>query len=426
MGASLIDFLTRERLIDAKQLQEKIDETVEALFGSLSLSVVQSVVNRFLQKYPFSDGETRFAQILREAELLLPLNLNASYYYNEPGKSFKIVGFKNTEEREIKQFRALLSRNLGISDTAIKPTQTESEVVIINEYAAFPLRLIGNLPQMREQYHRRLKYEAALLHIDCSQQFTDIIPPDARKLEELQDIFYTCLAFGLLEENLHTQKYELQYYDELRNVYETTELSYVWNEALEQLANLQDLTRALTALKEKAIDEIRTNSRQWEIYYLPKLRAFVTKTDRLPEDDPNYAERATVVGTRATLDTTAKEGIIVRILRHVQEEVLQKAKVKSDNAVSSKMLSSSSVIEGESTNPRTYNESKFADAELEDTSYLPQAATGELSQSSNSGIQLKGSELLAELNKLALHREQGILTDEEFQVIKKQIIKELS
>jgi hypothetical protein len=45
LGESLIHFFTQDRLIDEKQLQEKIDETVERLFGSRSLNVAQSVIS---------------------------------------------------------------------------------------------------------------------------------------------------------------------------------------------------------------------------------------------------------------------------------------------------------------------------------------------------------------------------------------------
>lgn len=174
---SLIHFLTQDRLIDEKQLQEKIDEIVESLFGSRTLNVVQSVIKRFLQKYPFSDGETRLAQIMREADPLLPLNLSAPYFFNETGKSFKIIGFKDTDEREVKQFRDLLTRNLGIADNVLKPTQTEDEIVIINEYAALPLRLISGLQQMREQYNRQQKYESILLQTTIAKHLlTSFLP----------------------------------------------------------------------------------------------------------------------------------------------------------------------------------------------------------------------------------------------------------
>lgn len=417
LGESLIHFLTQDRLIDEKQLQEKIDEIVESLFGSRSLNVVQSVIKRFLQKYPFSDGETRLAQIMREADPLLPLNLSAPYFFNEAGKSFKIIGFKDTEEREIKQFRDLLTRNLGIADNVLKPTQTEDEIVMINEYAAFPLRLINGLQQMREQYKRQQKYESILLHNDYSKTFIDIIPPDARKMEELQDIFYTCLAFNLLKENPETQKYEFQYYDELHDLYETVELSYVWNEALEQLANLQDMAKALKELRDKAIHEIKIQSDRWDNYYLPKLREFVRKVDRLSEYDPNFPEKATVVGVKATIDTPAKEGIVVRILRHVQEEIIQKRQLPPTNIPSTNLLPSSSERSSDRADNNQIN------TQLEPVYELEFELTEKPSQNSPSSNQkVNELEAMQKLRELIQMKKEGDLTEEEFKAAKKQLL----
>jgi hypothetical protein len=400
LGESLIHFFTQDRLIDEKQLQEKIDETVERLFGSRSLNVVESVIKRFLQKYPFSDGETRLAQIIQEAEPLLPLNLSAPYFFNEVGKNSKIIGFKDTDEREVKQFRELLTKNLGIADNVIKPTQTEDEIVIVNEYAAFPLRLINGLGQMREQYNRQQKYEAILLHNDYRKTFTDIIPPDARKMEELQDIFYTCLAFDLLKKNSNTQKYEIQYYDELRGFYEVIEISYIWNEALEQLANLQDLTKALKGLRDNAITDIKNQPTRWDNYYQPKLREFVRKVEILPQDDPNFPEKIQVVGVKATIDTPAKKGILERILRQIQEQILNQIQLPPTKNNDTKTLA-----------PSLENN---RDRIVETDEYLIQDGEIEIEQPSSNAIQ--------ELEKLAAMLKQGLLTEEEFKAAKKKLL----
>lgn len=414
IGESLINFLIQERLIDEKQLQESLDETVESSFGSRSLSVVQSVIRRFLQKYPFSNGETRLAQILREADPLLPLHTSAPFFYNEPGKSSQIIGFKDTDERESKQFRELLTGNLGVSDTILKPIQAEDEIVIVNEYAAFPLRLIGGLEHMREQYSRQQQYEAALLHTESSNGFIDIIPPDARKMEELQDIFFACLAFGLLKENPVNKKYEFQYYDELRNCYETAELSYIWNEALEALATLREMTQAVRELRDQAIDKIKTQPSSWNDFYYPKLREFVAEVDDLPEDNPNYPEKAIVVGTRATLDTSAKEGIIVRIMRHVQEEVLkqpQQSRIQPNTLPSQSLPSTPN---GMSSN---HNGHTFRN-DVKGNNYLEVETVPTPSQSTL----LPSQDAMKRLKDLVEMRKAGYLTEEQFEAAKKQIL----
>ena len=86
---------------------------------------------------------------------------------------------------------------------------------------------------------------------------------------------------------------------------------------------------ALDEKLNKAIDDITNNPDKWESDYLPKLRKFVAVVDELPEDDPNYLYKETVVGTRETLDTKAKEGIINRFWRRMEEKFNQQKAAKS-------------------------------------------------------------------------------------------------
>jgi hypothetical protein len=223
-------------LIDETQLIAEINLIVDGLFGSRSLDSVQSAVKRFLENYSLSDRATRLEQILREAEPLLPLNTSDPYFYNDLGKSVDIIGFKDTDNREVTQFKQILFNDLGIPDNQLKPIQAEDEIVFVSEYAAFPLRLIQGLTQMRQHYLRQKSYGKGFLHNDYRVIFTDIVPPDAREMKQLQDIFYPSLAFGLLPYNQQTGLHELQYYDRLRDTHQINTLSSVWDEALEQLA----------------------------------------------------------------------------------------------------------------------------------------------------------------------------------------------
>lgn len=320
-GQGMASFLYHNRTTP-EQLQREIDLTVNRLLGSRSAGIVQSAIKRFTQKYPPSNLPVRLGQILREAEPLLPLNTSDRYFHNNPAKKSKLVGFKDTDEPEVRQFQTVLTRNLGIPDNVLKPTQAEDKVVIVTEYAGFPLRLINNLEQLRNHYRRERDYLGnTLLHNERGNSFTDIIPPDVVIMRELEDIFYPCLAFDLIEQNPVTQELEFQCFDELRGNYYTAYLSPAWSQALEQLANSSDMTAALRELIDQAIAEIERQPAKWDDYYLPKLRQFVEQVDKLPEDNINYLYRSRVVGSRGTAETPAKEGVINRFRKRMQERV---------------------------------------------------------------------------------------------------------
>jgi hypothetical protein len=322
LEGSLLNFIKPERL-DEDQLKTAINLTIEKQFGSRSSSLVQSVIKRFMEKYGITERTTRLEQILDEGEPLLPLNTSDHYFYNDPGKRLKILAFKQTDESEVKQFKTILSRDLNVPDNQIKPTQAEDRIIIITEYAGFPLRLISGLQQMKQQYLRQQSQEYSFLHNDYMTVFSDIIPPEARKVQQLQDIFYPCLAFDIISYNRETKIFEFSFYDALRNEYDISHLSPVWNEALEQLSNRQDITKELSqALDNKVINEIKNNLSLWESNYLPKLRNFVKQVDELPPDNPNYPYKGTVVGIRGTINQEAKEGIIQRFQRQIEKEIM--------------------------------------------------------------------------------------------------------
>jgi hypothetical protein len=247
------------------------------------------------------------------------LNLTDPYFYDDLAKSSKLVGFKDTDELEVKQFKNLLAQDLGIATSVLKPTQADDEILIVNEYAGFPLRLIANLERMRNPYIREQSSATSFLHNDYRATFPDIIPPDARRMEELEDIFYPCLAFGLLEQNQENHELQFQYYDESRYSYNTASLNPEWSQALEELANRKDMSEALQKRLDDEIAQIETQPELWDNEYLPKLRQFVKEVDKLPEDSPNYPYKVTVLGTYANNDPTAKEGIINRFRRKLEQ-----------------------------------------------------------------------------------------------------------
>ena len=399
-------------LIDEPQLIAEINLIVDGLFGSRSLDRVQSAVKRFLENYSLSDRATRLEQILREAEPLLPLNTSDPYFYNDSGKSADIIGFKDTDNREVSQFKQILFNDLGIADNKLKPIQAEDEIVFVCEYAAFPLRLIQDLTQMRQHYLRQRTYGSGFLHNDYRTMFTDILPPDAREMRQLQDMFYPSLAFGLLPYNQQTGLHELQYYDRLRDTHQINTLSSVWDEALEQLANVKDMAVALNQKLDGAIDDITSNPSKWESYYLPKLREFVAIVDELPEDDPNYLYKEIVVGTRETIDTKAEAGIINRFWRRMEEKFNQQ-QVKISPSLSSQdqqMLSgTTSTIDNSSTSDQATESKTSSDTILD--------AEIDHHDSSNNN-----TEIIAKLAQLKQLRDGGVITEEGFKAKEKEIL----
>lgn len=329
-GQSLAIFL-EHKYANSEELKQEIDSVVARLFGPRSADIVQSVIRRFIQKYQSSERAVRLGQILREAQPLLPLNLTAPYFHNNSAKKSQLIGFKDTDESEVKQFHTVLTEKLAIPDNVLKPTQAEDKVLIVTEYAAFPLRLIDGLQQLGDHYDLQRKHSGdALLHNDRCGCFTDIIPPPVSLMHDLQDIFYPCLAFNLVQQNQATQRLEFQYFDELRGVYQTAALNPSWKQALQELVDNPQMADALRELRDGAVADVGRQPARWQEYYLPKLRQFVVQVDNLPDDHVNYPYRSVVVGSHKTDNNSTKEGIINRFLRQMQERV--KALPEQNNA----------------------------------------------------------------------------------------------
>ena len=287
-GQSLASFIDQEHTI-THQLQKEIDLKVDSLFASRGMNIVNSVIKRFIQNYSLTARSTRMAQILQEAEPLLCLNLTDPYFCDDLAKTSKLVGFKDTDELEVQQFKTLLTQDLGISTSVLKPIQADDEILIVNEYAGFPLRIISSIERMRSPYIREQNSATSFLHNDYRITFPDLIPPDAKTIEALEDIFYPCLAFGLLQENQQNHELEFQYYDSLRDCYYTAALSPEWSQALEELANRNEISVALQQILKEEISQIERQPELWNNEHLPKLRQFVNKVDKLPEENPKLS-----------------------------------------------------------------------------------------------------------------------------------------
>ncbi|MEO1341414.1 MAG: hypothetical protein AAFV28_09815, partial [Cyanobacteria bacterium J06635_13] len=429
LGESLASCLDRG-VVDEQNLQEQINLVVDGMFGSRSLSSVQSAVKRFLESYSLSDRAVRLQQIIRESEPLLPLNTSDPYFFNDTGKSLSVIGFKDTDKPEISQFKNILFKDLGIRDSELKPIQVEDEIILVKEYAAFPLRLIQGLPQMRAHYQRQKTHGKGFLHNDYRTDFIDVIPPDAGEINNLQDIFYPSLAFELLPYNEQTQTYEFSYYDSFRDCYETTSLSYVWDEALEKLASLEDMVSALDAKLKEAIADFTSNPLRWDKHYLPMLRQFVTTVDSLAEDDPNYLYKEIVVGTRGGIQQRRQEGIINRFWQKMQDVVKSEmAKYQQRQQQQQKLNSGTKddllLTEGDAV----VEENKNKEIEIEIELSPVQITTSQSQDDAVIDPDLVDSEpdrdITLKLEKLIRLKEKGVITEENFRIKEKELLDQL-
>jgi hypothetical protein len=316
-GKSLAIFIEQEPTTQ-ELLQKEIEIQVDKIFASRTSNIVKSVIKRFMQNYSTARASTRLAQIMQESQPLLKLNLSDPYYTEDIAKTSQLIGFKDTDDLEVRQFTHVLHQELGVDRSALKSMQAEDEILFVNEYAGFPLRLINNLEKMRNSYLREQHTGRTFLHNDSGVTFPDVIPPDALMIEALEDIFYPCLALELLQTNPQTQEWEFKYYDDLRDDYYTASLSYEWGQALEELATHADMSKTLQEILEQEISLIQRQPQLWENQYLPKLRKFVKAVDDLNQDHPNFPYKVAVIGSK---ESTAKEGIINRFRRKMNEQV---------------------------------------------------------------------------------------------------------
>ncbi|MDJ0735137.1 MAG: tubulin-like doman-containing protein [Nostocaceae cyanobacterium] len=420
-GKSLVSFIDRERTTPS-QLQKEIDIKVDSLFAPRSVNIVNSVIKRFMQKYPLYARSTRLAQIMQEAEPLLRLKLRDPYFSDDKRNGSKLVGFKDTDEQEVQQFKTLLKQDLGIDSNVFQPTQADDEILIVNEYAGFPLRLITILERMRNPYLREQNSATSFLHNDYRASFPDIIPPDAKIMEELEDIFYPCLAFELLVKNSDNHQLEFQYYDSLRDSYNTASLNPEWSQALEELANRKDMTEALQKLLDDEIAQIEKQPELWEDEYLPKLRQFVKQVDELPENHANFPYKDTVVGTSNSTDITAKEGIINRFRRQMDERF----KVSSKRSFSSiQDTVKTPAITGEIVVDSPTNSSSV---NSNDNGAKTPTITGEIVDSRVNSSPVNSNDNRAkrrlELKQLKQDLAEGFITEDEYEREKQKIIKQ--
>lgn len=316
-NGTIIYYLVGSRDVDEKLVETNITLMIDRLFGTQAINSLQPVMARFLQKYPLASAhaERRMRQIINEAKPLLPL-LVSNDYFDSIGES-EIIAFERTDTRYSQQLQELLTRNIGVKESTIKSIQNDSEIIIVNEYAAFPLRFIQGLSKMREHYDRECQQNRSRIHNDYQQIYSEVIPPEARRMEEMQDAFYACLAFGVLKQQKNCYLYEV--YDDFRARNSSIELSLVWSEALEQISKASSIADSLKDRRDNIIIEIQENPSQWKEVYLPQIQSLIQQVDTLSKEDPNYPEINIVLGEEGSLDRPATNGVLKRLWSYLDK-----------------------------------------------------------------------------------------------------------
>ncbi len=394
---SLISLATRD-ILDIQEIKEELNKTIEQMFGTQTLNIVQSVIKRFMQKYlTTSERINRLEQIIKESDLLLPLSLSDPYFYNDPGKNEKIIGFKNADTQEVANLKSILTRDLGISETVLKPIQAEDEIILVQEYGGFPLRILNNIKYL-QQHYLRLKDNGNHLHNE-SVIFTDILPPDAAEIERLQDILYPCIAFKIITKNAN-EMFEFEYYDRLMETTEIILISNIWTQALEQLANFQNLSSQLDDKIKKLIESFIFNKELWK-KYKGQLQEFIKEIRGLEKTDPNYPYKDKVGGTGQfeSFDTPYQEGVLARFMNKIDNTLQEKFKeFEKQKQANNQSLG--------------YNNNE---------KYLPKSSIIEPEIVDNSN-NINPDSKMDKLRELVQMKKEGFLTEEEFNAAKKRIL----
>ncbi|MFM7793707.1 MAG: hypothetical protein ACKO90_38395, partial [Microcystis panniformis] len=143
--------------------------TIEKQFQSVSTNKIDAVIKRFMGQYKPHDFPERLAQILREADLMLPINVNDAYYRLEPDKAL-LIGTKDDNSPTMQRFLTTLESDLNINrGTSFKSIQTDEEILITYEFGGFPLRIITDLSGLQKIYQDQKRI--SILHNDYRIDF---------------------------------------------------------------------------------------------------------------------------------------------------------------------------------------------------------------------------------------------------------------
>ncbi|QHV01511.1 hypothetical protein [Synechocystis sp. CACIAM 05] len=295
-----------------------IKNVLERNFVIGDVDQMQSVAKRFMINYSPTQQAIALENVAKKSEPLLDIFKNDPLFLGAV-ESFTI-GFKTSDSIGDDPLRKILTDQLGIPNIAITSIQADNEILFVKEYGGFPLRLINHLRQLKRVYDNQKPF--GKLHNHGYVQFDDIIPAEARIIENLEYILYPCLALNILSENSqNSEYYEFSCYDSLRNEYYIAELSKDWRIALEQLVERPDMSEILTQSLRDEENKIISNPSLWQSKYRSHINAFINCVDNLKEGDRNFILKTKVIGQRATVNNSAKEGVIPRYIKGLETKI---------------------------------------------------------------------------------------------------------
>jgi hypothetical protein len=253
---SLVELLQQ---VSLENTVEKMDVVLEIIFSNRILSFGRPVIDAFLEKYqPLQpEANQRLSEIVSMAEPRVSLNLTDPYYSKGDCKRF--VGFLRDQSTPVKKFEAMLQQK-QITDSEWIPLKEKDRVVVVTEFAPFPLRIIQGIELYRYQYGLRIKQNKPL-HNDKRVQFTDFVPPDIELIERLQLLFFPSLALGFLGD--YTQPIlKYPYYSEKARQNQFLLLEGNWDQCMETIYNDKELFIEL----EKQLKEIENRFCDEEVW----------------------------------------------------------------------------------------------------------------------------------------------------------------
>ena len=290
--------------ISLQDLQKCLARSLNQIFSKQNMLGIDSVVSRFLQKYGL-DTHTRLAQILRESESRLPLSLNDQYFDSSAEKLSKLIGFNDEETADIKSFRNILENSLGISPTQFHSIQARDEILIVQEYAAFPLRLICGIEEWKTAYQLEKRREMSL-HTNCRDIFDHVLPQPWQMFSRIEDQFFPCFAFQKIQNDPNTSEI----------IMNGNRLSASWRKALITIAENPALQNSLDNIYQGLIREIQSKRNKQETYYSPELQKFREWVDGMDQRNPNLSYKSRILDDSSTIPF--RLGILTRFQQTIE------------------------------------------------------------------------------------------------------------
>ena len=186
-----------------------------------------TVVERFFAKYP---------ERKKQEAVLHNLYNHATPFIHIDGKQAahkftmtavqKVVGLAGADSahpvREVQEMLKVLHAACHLSPAHVKPNPDKHMLVFIQEFGAFPLRVVKGLEGYKGYYQHYLDQH---LHITKAyKEFVDLFPPDEAKLAEAQRGLTLGLALGVLTVDPEDKRTVVYHFKDKAGLPDTVEL----------------------------------------------------------------------------------------------------------------------------------------------------------------------------------------------------------